>query len=315
MNSSDNTENDVILSQHLLIFKATAFGILICLNVCFNTFTLMVLRRMRDLKPATRVLLTSMTVGDIVSLIYHIPVFISTIVNDWPFGSYSCTVLGLAGVLVNILYYFNLPVVNLERYIAVAYPYKYPSLVTVSRARAAVVSIWGFAVSCAIIVSYGSSGTTSYVQIFHACFLQENLEEYVVAMRQKDFKVIITTTISWLIPVIPLTVSFGLFLRLYLIAKKHAAQIVAQENLGNNNPPNGLERKTFVTFFIMTLCLTISVIPHIVSHFWNFLLREVNGWFACVAQIMFLSNTILNVVVYYLRTNSFRQAIRKLFKC
>ena len=72
MNSSENNDNIIIFSQHFLIFKATAFGILIFLNVCLNTLTLVVLRKMKELKPTTRVLLTSMTVGDIVSLIYHI---------------------------------------------------------------------------------------------------------------------------------------------------------------------------------------------------------------------------------------------------
>ncbi len=170
MNSSENIGNSVRLSQHLLIFKATALGILILLNVCFNSLTLVVLRRMKELKPTTRVLLTSMTVGDIVSLIYHIPVFISTIVNDWPFGTNSCTLLGFAGLLVNVLYHANLPVVNVERYIAVAYPYKYPSLVTISRARAVVVCIWILAVSSAIITFVATFGTYSFSPVFNTCF-------------------------------------------------------------------------------------------------------------------------------------------------
>ena len=316
MNSTSTSDNVTsIIPSSLLVFKAFAFGILIILNLCLNSLTLVVLRRMRELKPATRVFLTSMTVADLVSLVYHIPIFISTIVNQWPFGDTPCTVFSLAGLVVNILYYINLPMVTIERYIAVAWPFRYPSLVTVKRSRMVVVGAWSFAL-------LGATGTyflgpyQQYVETLHACIPSPGFR---TAQTDKTLSIPFDVIGMLVISLTPVALSLVLFFRLYIITRAHIVRIAAQNRNAawNNNNTLAMERKTLITFFIMTICVTFCMIPNIVLSVFIYSNEHgesyINYWFTCFAQLMYLSNTIVNVIVYYWRTVAFRETVKRLF--
>ena len=310
MNSTSTEEHMIVfLPFSLLIFKAVAFGIFIILNLCLNSLTLVVLRRMRELKPTTRVFLTSMTVADLISLVYHIPIFISTTVNRWPFGELTCKVFSSINVMINILYYINLPMVNIERYIAVARPFRYPSLVTVKRSRIAVAGVWSFALFIAT-VSYFLSPYHNYVQAFHVCMPSFQ------PLTDKAHRSLSTTfelTGILLVSLTPIALSFVLFLRLYMISRKHVARMAAQNrNITGNKNTLAMERKAFITLFIMTLCLLFCTVPNVVaSVYLNANDGQISNWFVCFAQLLYLANTIVNVVVYYWRTDAFRETAKK----
>ena len=285
----------VCIPSSLLIFKAVAFGILIILNLCLNSLTLVVLLRMRELKPATRVFLTSMTVADLFSLIYHIPIFISTIMNKWPFGDIECNIFSLTGLVVNVLYYINLPVVNIERYIAVEWPFRYPSLATFKRSRMVVAGVWAFAL-VSTTVSYIILPNKQYAQVYNVCLMTRDVE---AATLETTFFLVISLT--------PVTLSLILFLRLYIISRAHVRRLAVQnKNATWNNNKLAMERKTFITFFIMTTCVTFCMVPNVVSNTYrNINGDDINYWFVCFAQLLYLTNTIINVIVYYWRTVAF----------
>ena len=295
MNSTD-ANHHVEIPTSLIIFKSTCLGILIILNITFNFITLVVLRRMRELSPTTKIFLTSMTVLDIGHLGYMVPIFLCTLMNRWPFGDTSCTINGYVGMVTAVLYYSHLPLVNLDRFIAVTRPYRYPSLVTVPRARAMVVCLWCISPVLAGVLT--PAMTIHYQDIFHMC---------IGAMKVKDAIGMSIVTIS------PMALAILLFLRLFLVARGHAAAIDAQERVvgGNNNRSNELERKTFTTFLIMTACVTFCMTPQVIIYATESLKPggPNNYWAVCLAQILSFSNTIINVIVYYWRTVAFRKAV------
>ena len=301
----------VFIPSSLLIFKATALGILITLSLCLNSLTLIVLRRMRNLKPATRVFLTSMTVADLISLVYHIFIFISTIANKWLFGDTACKVLSPIFLLISALYYINLPMVNIERYIAVTRPLQYPSLVTVKRSRMAVVCVWSFALLKAT-VSYFIVPYEQYLPVFHVCM--PTSERTTTNMDKISLSNTLEIIVMLIVTLAPVVVSLILFLRLYMISKAHVARLAAQNrNTSWNNNTLVMERKTITTFLIMTICLTLCMIPIVVVETLNITHhRDVNYWFVCFAQLMFLANTIFNVTIYYWRTATFRETVKKI---
>ena len=312
MNSTSTLDK---IPSSLLSFKAVALGILIILNLCLNSLTLIVLRRMRELKPVTRVFLTSMTVADLISLVFHIPIFISTIVNEWPFGDIACKVTSLTGLMVNILYYINLPMVTVERYIAVAWPLRYPSLVTVKRSRIAVLGVWSFALLMTIVGNF-LAPHAQYVHVYHVCIPSSGSETttyHTEKMSSKPLEImgllIITSA--------PVALSLVLFLRLYKISRAHVARLGDQNrNVSWNTTVLSMERKTFITFFFMTICVTFCMIPNVVvSIFIQIDTNYNNYWFVCFAQLMYLANTIVNVVVYYWRTVAFRETVKKVISC
>ena len=298
MNSTGIERAPVVIPSSLLILKSTCLGILIILNITFNSVTLVVLRRMRELSPTTKVFLTSMTVLDIITLGHMIPVFVCTLINRWPFGDTLCIVYGYFGVSTTLLYYIHLPLVNLDRFIAISRPYRYPTLVTVPRARAMVVCLW--CLSPVLPVGLLNAADIRYHDTVHMCFAQMQEEDGIVMM---------------FMTLLPIVLAVVLFLRLFLVARGHAAAIDVQERVaGNNNRTHSLERKTFTTFFIMTACVTVCMIPQVIV----FSIESVktggpsNYWSICFSQILTFSNTIVNVIVYYLRTTTFRKAIHAL---
>ena len=299
----------VFIPSSLLIFKAVAFGILILLSLCLNSLTLVVLHRMQDLKPATRVFLTSMTVVDLISLVYHIPVFVSTIMNRWPFGDIVCTVFSITSMLISALYYINLPLVNIERYIAVVRPFQYPSLVTVKRSRMAIACVWAFAFLSAT-VAYFIVPYEQYVPAFHVCMPTfEKTTSYAGKTSPIRWEVVLMLIFA----LTPVALSLVLFLRLYMISRAHAVRIAAQNrnSLWNNNTLD-MERKTFITFVIMTICVTFCMVPNVITDTLYITHQgDVSYWFVCFSQLMYLANTIVNVIVYYWRTAAFRKTVKK----
>ena len=297
MNSTYNI-SPVDIPSSLLILKSICLGILVVLNILFNSVTLVVLRRMRELSPTTKVFLTSMTASDIAILIHDLPIFVCTLVNRWPFGDNICALTGYLSMASGLLYYLHLPVVNIDRFLAVSRPYRYPSLVTVPRARVIVVCLW----CICFVVPLGIMPSTDfrYLDIYHICAAEMTLGEAI------SMAVI---TIS------PIILAIVVFLRLFLVARVHAAAIDAQErDVGNNDRSNDLERKTFTTFLIMTVCVTVCMTPQVFVYAILSVRDEAprNYWLVCFVQVLAFSNTIINNVVYYWRTATFRKAFKDL---
>ena len=283
----------------LLIYKATGLGILIITSLVFNSVSLVVLRRMREISVVTRVFLTSMTAADIAITVIFIPIFVSTIADKWIFGERCCAVIGYFAFSFSAIYYLALPLVNLERFIAIVLSFRYPSLVTVSRARSVVVCAWGLPIITSFIVCSGREGVR-YNPSIHLC---------VYASTNSMF-----LTLSLLGPVLVVFTAIMCVILCH-VTGRHARQIDAQERIAQTNAANNLERKTLITFFIMTTCFTICLIPQAISNVsYNAnIAAGSNAWFLCFAQQLALSNTILNVLVYYWRTTAFRKALTDTF--
>ena len=83
-----------------------------------------------------------------------------------------------------------------------------------------------------------------------------------------------------------------MFLRLYLLASHHAAQIMAQNQVaGVRNNTTRADRKVFKTFFIMTIFLTLFNLPIIFTLGYHAMTRHMLPVpYQYLAQIMVYSN-------------------------
>ncbi|XP_072018309.1 histamine H2 receptor-like [Amphiura filiformis] len=293
------------IPSSIIIFKATFLGTIIVLSLILNTLTLIILHRMRDMNPITRVFLTSMTVTDLCSLGYYFPIFASTVVNRWPFSDQYCTIVAFLTICLGSLYCLNLPLVNFERFIAVTRPFQYTTRLTVTRARATVITLWSVAAFSAIARSL-LPYKISYSPHMHGCTVGS----------QSVGSDIVGTIYTIVLAIIPLCLSIYFFIRLYTVARHHARQIQVQERSCQRNAVQGgsrseLERKTSVTFFLMTVSLVVCMAPKIIVYTYeNITAEELNMWFVSIAVVMSALNTIINVIIYYWRTAAFRKAAR-----
>lgn len=299
--------NDLYISKSLLIFKATTLGLILCLNLFANSLVLVVLPRIRELSPVTRVFMTSMTVSDLgAGLGYIFPVFASTIVNQWPFGDTMCSILAHTNYVFCLTSSLSLLSVNVERYIAVTRPLRYPMLMNVTRARVISVALWVCSLMLPALSCFVPWRKIYYADNMHAC----TTGPADPALQDKQGTMFITLFI-----VGPLGITLALFIRLFRLARWHASRIAALgQAFGRAN--NKSDKKVFVTFFIMTICLTIAWCPIAIAFIYENVTRtSISGWLMCLAQLMVFSNTVVNVLVYYLRNREFKDTVRKLLKC
>ena len=123
-------------SPALRIFKAAATGVIMVLSIFTNSRTLIILPKVREHNPVTRVFMTSMTISDLaVGCCYIPPILAATTTDTWPFGDTICGVLGYFNIVLSFASNTSLLALNFEGYLAVTRPYQYPTLMTQSRAR------------------------------------------------------------------------------------------------------------------------------------------------------------------------------------
>ena len=300
-----NDRNEQRTHNILLICKATAVSITAILGVFINVICLIVLQRMRDMNQVTRVFMISMTVADTGNLMFVAPpVAISAILDRWPFGDIFCSIISMFNVNFYFASFMCLLNVNLERFLAVSYPFAYPLLVTVGRARMTAVGLWFCSMGFSVLCSYMPGREIYYSASMHTCLTGPHDHD----------EIDIFGTVSFLLFVIvPFLTTLALFLRLYLVARYHARQIAAQQ-AGQNVESNKMktERKTFMTFFIMTMVLSIGYTPIVVTTAYENITR-----ISCPAYLVYLGETMgfancsMNAVIYYLRNSKFRREALK----
>ncbi|XP_038053978.1 beta-1 adrenergic receptor-like [Patiria miniata] len=109
------------------------------LLLTLNPLCLVVLRHVRSIQETTKIFLRSMTIADLsMGLFQALPMTVLAISETEHIGEVFCQVLSFAGEIVLYSPQMSLLLLTVDRYISVVYALRYPSLVTVKRARISV---------------------------------------------------------------------------------------------------------------------------------------------------------------------------------
>ena len=290
----------------LLIFKGVCMTVITLTNIFANIMCLTVLRRVRELNPVTKAFMFNMTASDLATgIVICIPIIGSILVDDWPYGQFLCSTLGILNIVFTFTSFMSLLNVNLERFLAVTRPFEYPHLVTIGRAYASIVILWILSLSMGTLNAILPGRFAHYSAGLHTC---------TVGPEDNDKIDIIGSLLICLFVIIPFSVTLILFLRLFLLARFHAKQIeaVARTTTGTDSK---IQRKSFITFFIMTMCLTVCYIPLVVTFSYENLTREeLPVTFVYIAELLTFSNSVSNVLIYYARSANFRNTAKHVLK-
>ncbi|XP_038075992.1 beta-4C adrenergic receptor-like [Patiria miniata] len=321
------------------VVKACLLAVTTTLILLGNSLCLIVLRYTHDgVSPVTKLFLISLTISDLlVGVLVGVPVVGSTALQSWPYGDAYCTVVAMCHAL-----YFNAGMsvlaINIERYIAVIWPLRYPSIVTMTRAAIAEVCIICILVVWTLLYVLIPNRSAFYYNNFNLCFIDADAGDDV--MGQLGMTLFIA---------LPMLITVMLHIRLFFLATRHASK-VGNITLGDINSTSGAsqnsegdveqraqsspptqrregrqrvnsdrpspETKAARTFFIMALVAAISWTPYYTTISWeNFREEEVPEALAFVAQILLLLNSLWNVVIYYARNDAFRKTANRLLGC
>ena len=287
----------------LLIFKSTVIGVIIIFNILANSLALVILSKVREMNPVTKVFMTSMTLSDLGWAFIFMTVLPSTAVDRWPFGAVFCSVVGFLVLLFITVTALSLFSVTCERFLAVTKPFKYNTLMTVPRARVISLGLWFVGITVAVLNGFIPGRAIYFYQKWHIC--KTGTEN------PSGVDIIGTVTVIF-IGIVPGGLILAMFTKLFLLAKYHNAKIAAQERVVGQVGRKS-DRKALTTFFIMTMCLTTCGLPLITVFVYDYITKkEISPWLTSIAQLAAFSNTFINVLIYYLRNTVFRQTAKTL---
>ena len=313
-NSNDSTTQGPEESIHpsFSILRCFLLVITTLLILTLNPFYLLILRHVNSIQETTKVFLRAMTIADIgVGISVAIPATISAFWGNWPFGEVVCAYQATSVIILFCLVLFSLLMVTVDRYISVVYALRYPSLVTVKRARIAVCCSGGLSTFIAIVNGFITTWEASYLSSVLVC--EFKLQNQDISRLHAEIFCTILTAINLLIVITT-------YIRLFLISRHHARQIEALNiALGGNQPPQPPPRTNnkslHTTLFIVLTSFFLNVVPLVC---FLTLDRDTNShvdiFYLFFFLLPLLTKSWVNGVCYYLSNNYFCQTANRLLK-
>ncbi|XP_038077149.1 octopamine receptor beta-2R-like [Patiria miniata] len=282
-----------------------SFGVLSALTVVLiltlNPICLVALYRANGIQESTKVFMASLTVSDIcIGLFWVLPELTRHFNGEWVLGSFLCTVWGVSLTSFSALSMFSLVLLTVDRFFAIVYSLRYPTLMTLKKAKIIVATTWSMTLTFNIIV-YG-------------IFLPNAISPRKCYVNWTTFKIFAPIVVSEI--AISLVTIFILYMYILNVARQQARRIAAQNQisveLGDQNAPQRVGTKSATTVFIITMTVFICWIPSVIFTVDFSISGALPVDFSDITNLIFATNSWLNVVIYYLRNRELRQTLHEL---
>ncbi|XP_038052455.1 trace amine-associated receptor 3-like [Patiria miniata] len=295
-------EDWVVVVQTMVLTVTTVFVIV------GNILCFLVLLKSEDTNEVTRLCMLFLTATDTgIGFLICIPVTGATAADRWPYGDTFCMVVAVGTILLSLSSIFVV-VVNVERFIAIVWPLRSVTYVTIPRVRVVLCSVWVLGAAFAAVYCFLPNRSAVYHPHFHTCFVDPD------DPNEQDS---IGVMAAWVFGIVPFLITLLLYARLYQIARRHARQINVLEGAQNRHVIKKSDLKTATTFFIITAVLALSWIPFAVVICYEGVTRQTSHPAApFISEILLLSNSYWNIVIYSIRNVKFRRSgIRLVQNC
>ena len=247
MNSTEGNETALIpgggetageAMSTVQIASTLSIALLVLVNLSGNLCCLLVLLKHRKINMATKLFLSSMTSTDFCFAIFtQLPSLGVFITNGWPFGDVVCQISGVSYDILVTTGSLSLFAVNTDRFIAVMRPLRYHDIVTDFRAKISVVSIWIFALFCAIILGFSPGRSIQFNNRYVVCKSGVSMpppptnHSYSLAtITHRQFSDHLRATWVILVCYTPILLTLIMFIRVFAVARRHSRQISAQDH-------------------------------------------------------------------------------------
>ena len=201
------------------------------------------------------------------------------------------------GGTVGYIAAWSLVALSTERYIAITYPLRYPSLVTLNRTRLVLALIWILVLLYEILVACTYNCQVFYDTPTYMCWFLSTDGHW---LSYVSFTLYLTA---------PLFLIVFFYGRMFLIAKQHLSRIQAEDasvsrSFGRSTKK---ESKAATTFAIITISYGLCAAPGICLPLYeSFTGKDVPLYIWYLTFNTVYGNSWVNVLVYYWRTKAFR---------
>ncbi|XP_038078513.1 trace amine-associated receptor 8b-like [Patiria miniata] len=294
---ADLSTNSTGLSPVLIALRTCFIVFLGLLIVAGNILSISVTRRVTNLADSTKVLMTTLAAYDLLVGLLSLLNSVASGLNQWPYGDIGCTIASYCENTILCMSMYSIICLNVDRYIAITKPYKFPVWCTKRRVIVLVVSL--------SVLSLLSSGANPLVFGVHAqyfpgpamCFFDSNSNE-------------VNIIGLLLIDTIPTLVMTGLYYPIIRISRQHELRENRNQNEGNNI---AREHKALKTFLVVTLtfcaCYTPFATLRIMEGFTGWTTPD---WLGFLTVCLLYSNSAFNVFIYCLFNQAYRQTAKKI---
>ncbi|XP_047457663.1 trace amine-associated receptor 13c-like [Mugil cephalus] len=182
------------------------------ITVALNLLIIVSISHFRQLHTPTNLLLLSLAVSDLLVGLLLMPVEIIYIESCWFLGDIICTLYYVVDYIITSASVANMVLISLDRYIAICDPLRYPTKVTIEKAKIYVCLSWVCSVFYRVILLHDQlMNPSSSNSCFGECVV---IISYIAGMIDLVFTFII-----------PITVIIVLYLRVFVVAMSQARSI------------------------------------------------------------------------------------------
>ncbi|XP_072033301.1 trace amine-associated receptor 8b-like [Amphiura filiformis] len=234
-----------------------------------------------------------------------LPSAIAAVLNRWPFGEFLCLLNVLLGGMLFYTVFWSLLAVSVERYIAISKPLRYSQILTPTRGILIVTLIWISSFIYELFVCISNDFIVYYDYATDMC--------WTLSTTSNGLGIITSLVFCMIIPFLIIVIIYSKILR---IARRQAAQIAATMVIpgGKSATVAKKDTKAAITFIIITAGFATGSIPVILIGFYESLTGfRLPEYAQFLAQLLALSNSWWNGVIYSVRNRVFRNTALDVF--
>ncbi|XP_073673236.1 trace amine-associated receptor 13c-like [Garra rufa] len=295
-------ERSVSFSVYVILYVAAAAVSL--LTVCGNLLVIISVSHFKQLHTPANILILSLAVSDLLVGVFVMPVYLSWLIEScWTSGAVMCSILKFVNFQATSVSVHTVALIAVDRFLALSSPFVYSEKISPTVICIATLFNWLF----------------SLFYNFILLFVNGNFTDVTcpgVCVSSVDG---VSSLIDLLIVfLIPCTLIILLYIRVFVIAKKHATAIRALQvhnstQSSKNRVSDKSERKAAILLgilvFVFLLCLLPYYICSLVIPYSNndlFYVRD-------VAVIFFFLNSTINPIIYALFYPWFQKSLKLIF--
>jgi len=146
--SSDESSTFMSLRFIALVAALVAFNLVV---IAGNSLVIAAVFTHRNLRTVTNTFIVSLAVADLLLGAVVLPFSsVNEVLGWWPFGRIWCSAWLAIDVWVCTASILNLCAISLDRYLAISRPFRYPLLMSPTRAKVAVAAVWTLALAICV---------------------------------------------------------------------------------------------------------------------------------------------------------------------
>ena len=298
MNTTSTDKADSMGLPPVLIALRTCFiAIIALLIIPGNILSIAVIRRVTNLADSTKILMTSLAVSDLSVGLFTLLCVVASAMDRWPFGDLVCefvTIYSLSCFAMSVLSIIS---INIERFLAVTRPYKFPVWCTSSRVKKAVVFLALLSLCFGLSSKLASQVSAEFHDVLQVCYY----------IKAPPFVITCTLILG---DIFPTSLMSYIYYRLIKISRQHEQRL--NQN-GNNEANNNHDNKALKTFLVVTLTFAGCYTPFLTLQTAMYLPGvSIPEWLQFLTLWLLISNSMFNVIIYCLFNKAFRQTAKKI---